>query len=442
MGEKREVLEKYIREKLCEFIVLGKNYNDDKIKKLVDNLCNTDKTIDELKKIVDSKFSFQLRKLGHNNHLSSLKGYYLSSVEKLKKGNNCYLLSYDEGVKVLEQAKVVDTKTKNKGMDIVKINDEMLAYKKDNVNSDYELIVSDIAFLLGIDYGKSYRMFDSKMNSLGILSSCFDSSTKVLNMEEVLSFVKEESSKFTLKEWLVEFHDCHKKKNTNNSLKDNFEYVFKLFEALPDMTKNNLEIIKKEYLNIIMFNVLVNNMDCSLNNISIVVNKKKVKYTYKLSSCFDFAYKSLDDNNLVFNFMSVDKGELIDYIVSEYYSYTKEYCDLINRHKRTLVPLIEQIIEEHLDFDEAICYENLVNSNLKLIATVFEMYKTMDSDDEELFKNNSEMYENRIAPFIDNYEIMNDEKGSSTFFNVMTLILIGTIILIGIAIFLISKANF
>ena len=103
---------------------------------------------------------------------------------------------------------------------------------------------------------------------------------------------------------------------------------------------------------------------------------------------------------------------------------------------------ISGIIEEHLDFDDAMCYENLVVSNLKLISTVYEMYKSMDSDDEEVFKNNSELYENRIAPFIDNYEIMKDEKGVSTFFNVMTLILIGTILLIGITIFLISKANF
>ena len=66
----------------------------------------------------------------------------------------------------------------------------------------------------------------------------------------------------------------------------------------------------------------------------------------------------------------------------------------------------------------------------------------MDSDDEKIFIENKEDYENRIAPFIDNYETINDEKGSASFSLVATCVLIGTIILIAIAIIVISKANF
>ena len=99
---------KYNKEKIKEFSELGKEYSEDKINTLADKLVSTDKTPEELTVLIDNKFSNQLRKINHNNHLSSLKDYYLSSIDKLKKNNNVYLLSYQKGVKILEQAHIED----------------------------------------------------------------------------------------------------------------------------------------------------------------------------------------------------------------------------------------------------------------------------------------------------------------------------------------------
>ena len=73
MVERREYIDKYIRKKLEEFKDLGKNYDEQKIASLVDSLCNSNSSLEDLVIMIDTKFSYQLRKLNHNSYLSSLK---------------------------------------------------------------------------------------------------------------------------------------------------------------------------------------------------------------------------------------------------------------------------------------------------------------------------------------------------------------------------------
>ena len=121
MYDKRELIIKYIKDRLAKLEELGKKYSDDKINKLADNLVALNKPLEELYALIDNKFSYQARKINHNNYLSSLKEYYLENIDKLKKNNNCYLLSYNDGTKVLEQAKVTTIK-KDNNIDYVSIN--------------------------------------------------------------------------------------------------------------------------------------------------------------------------------------------------------------------------------------------------------------------------------------------------------------------------------
>ena len=446
MVERREYIDKYIRKRLEEFKDLGKSYDEQKIASLVDSLCNSNSSLEDLVIMIDTKFSYQLRKLNHNSYLSSLKKYYLSSVEKFKKGNNCYLLSYDKGNKVLEQALVTEEKKINKELDLVKINKKNMAYQKPvGKNNDYELIISDIAYLLNVKYAKTYFVFDQDMNATGILNECFDSPTeKFLNLEDALHFIKEESSKFTLKESLVAYHDRHMKKDYHNSIEGNIDYVLRLFEALPDITKRNIEDLKKDFLTMKIFEVVINSVDNNLNNIGLIINKKNLKYTYRLSPSYNkytISKDGLNENETICNFMVTTKDELVEYLIVHHFDYVKEIANLIASNHETILLLFKQIIEEHLSFEAANKYIDLVSKNIELISNKFDKYKTITDEDNELFNEQNESYENRIAPFIDNYGIKKDKKGGAAFILIASGILIGTIILIGIAVFLISKAK-
>ena len=132
MEEKKILIIKHIKERINNLEELGKVYSEEKIETLANKLLSTNKSIEDIYILIDNKFATQVRKLKHKDYLASLKEYYLSIIDKLKKGNNCYLLSYDQGVKVLEQAFIEDIKDVNPYLKLVNVNNENKGYKTRN----------------------------------------------------------------------------------------------------------------------------------------------------------------------------------------------------------------------------------------------------------------------------------------------------------------------
>ncbi len=453
--DRKALIIEHINERLSELEELGKIYSKEKIEELASNLEKTDKSLNEINTLIDNKFSNQVRKINHNNYLASLKEYYLSSIDKLKKGNNCYLLSYDQGVKVIEQAYIKEEKKINPSLTRVSINGNKKGYQKDNsINNDYELIMSDIAYLLNIPYANTYRIFNSKMEPTGIVNISFDKpNERFLNLEETLQFVKEESSKFTLKNELIDYHDKNikygiKELHDNEDIKKNLEYVFKLFQALPDIKKDNIEELKKDYLNMKVFELLTNSIDNNLSNIGLIVNKEKLEYTYRLSPSYNkytISLPNIEDYQTICNFHIVDKKQLLGIIVNNYYKEVKDLLSLIVMNKETLISIIDQVIKEHLSFDEYNKYIDLVSDNFKMITDIVEVKKEREPDTKEdiaRYKDNNILYENRIAPFLTNYVGDYDtDRGSTILTAIVTLILFITVGIILLAIFAVSRMD-
>ena len=452
--DKKEIIINHIKQRLTSLKALGKLYSNEKIEKLAERLASTDKTLDEIKVLIDNKFSTEVRKINHNNHLSTLKEYYLSSIEKLKKGNNCYLLSYDKGIKVLEQAEVDSIKKVNPFLDEVTINKDKKGYKKENsINNDYELIMSDIAYLLDIPYARTYRVFDEQMNPQGIINESFDTKDeRFLNLEEALQFINEESSKFTIKSELTEYHDRHQGLANipdKQTYKTNIEYVFNLFKALPDITQTNLQELKKDYINMKIFELLTNSLNNTLTNIGIIINKKEKKYTYKVSPSYNkyvTDLKTIKENETICNFFIVDKRTLLQTINSNYYKEAKSLLTLITDNKETLIALMNQVLKEHLEFEEYNKYYNKLKENLEIITeeTLAKKQSAPDSDlDKKEYKANNTAYNNRIAPFVDNYntEEYDSEKGSVALVIIVAIVLIITVLTIGAVILAVSRMD-
>ncbi len=457
MDEKKQTIIKHIKKRLADLEELGKVYSDDKIHDLAENLSKTDKTIGEIYTLVDNKFANQVRKLNHNNYLASLKEYYISSIDKLKRGNNCYLLSYDQGIKVLEQANVKELKDLNPYLKIVSINKVNKGTQKENsISNDYELIMSDIAYLLNIDYAKTYRVFDKNMEPKGVININFEEENeRFLTLEESLRFLEEESPSFTLTQKLKDYHDKNVRfglteiKNKKD-YKENIEYVLDLFKALPDIKNENFLELKKSYLNMKVFELLTNSLNNNLTNFGIIVNKESKKYTYRLSPSYNkytVEIPSIKENQCICNFFIVDKRDLLNCLIQNYYKDIKQLLTLIADNKKSLLPIISQIIKEHLNYDEYNKYYSLVTSNINMIEECVSLKKisTHDtSDDEEINKVNNELYTERIAPFLDNYisdEYEEPSKGSTILTAVVAFILCATIGIVLLAIYAISKMN-
>lgn len=456
MEEKRQQIINHINNRITNLTELGKVYSEEKINTLADKLLSTNKPLTEIYTLIDNKFSYQARKLSHNQYLASLQKYYLSSIDKLSKGNNCYLLSYDQGLKVLEQAYIAPIKEVNPYLKLVNVNNSTKGYKKENsINNDYELIMSDIAYLLKIDYAKTYRIFDKDMEPQGIVNITFEKENeRFLNLEEALRFIKEESPKFTLTQELLNYHDRNIKfglqeAKKKEQYKENLEYVIKLFQALPDITEENVEELKHDYLNMKVFELLTNSLNNNLSNIGIIVNKETTRYTYKLTPSYNkytIEVSSLGLDKTICNFFIVEKKELLSTLIANYYRYIKELLSLIVNNQKTLLPIIGQVVKEHLEFDEYNKYYNLVEENLKMITELVTEKKklTPDTIEEENINNeNTMLYNNRIVPFMDNYVSDDEEpnKGSIVLTAIVTFILFTTIAVILLAIYAVSKMN-
>ena len=342
-------------------------------------------------------------------------------------------------------------------MNIVNINNETKGYKKENdLSNDYELIMSDIAYLLKLNYAKTYRIFDEKMNPTGILNITFErKNERFLSLEETLRFIKEESSSFTLTHELIDYHDKKvrfglKESFDKKEYKENIEYVIKVFQALPDITEKNIEELKRDYLNIKIFELLTNSLNNNLSNIGIVVNKTSRKYTYKLSPAYNkytVNLPTIKSNQTICNFLIVEKRELLQTLITNYYRDIKELLSLIVNNKKTLLPIINQVIKEHLEYDEYNRYYKNVQENLEMISElVTEKKKTIpDSPDDDYTNSiNNELYNDRIAPFLVNYvtdEYEDPNKGSIILTAIVTIVLFVTIAVILLAIYAVSKMD-
>ena len=276
---------------------------------------------------------------------------------------------------------------------------------------------------------------------------------RFLNLEEALHFIKEESSKFNIKSELLDYHDKNIKRGLRlienpKDIKDNLEYVFKLFSALPDITKDNIESLKQDYLNMKIFELLTNSIDNNLSNIGLIVNKETLTYTYRLSPSYN--KYTIESNNLreeqtICNFHIVEKRTLLETIVNNYYKDVRDLLSLIVNNKETLFNIIDQVIKEHLSFDEYNKYLSLVTNNFKMITEVVEAKKESQPDtiqDLARYEDNDILYNNRIAPFLTNYVGDYDtERGSTILTAIVTLILFITIGIILLAIFAISRMD-
>lgn len=451
---RKDFIIKHIKDRLASLEELGKIYSEEKINELATKLDTSDKTLTEINTLIDNKFSNQVRKINHNKSLASLREYYISSIDKLKKDNNCYLLSYDQGVKVLEQACLKEIKSTSNETKLVSINNCQKGYTKENSsNNDYELIMSDIAYLLKIDYARTYRIFDEQMNPKGVLNVSFvNKNERFLNMEETLRFIKEESPKFTLTQELLEYHDKHIKHGlieckSKEEYKNNIEYVLKLFKALPDINDENVELLKRAYLNMKIFELLTNSLNNNLTNFGLIVNKENLTYTYRLSPSYNkctIEIPTIESNQTICNFYIVDKQELLTSLIENYYSDIKELLSLILSNYETLQSIINKIIKEHLEYTEYSKYHRLVNENITMIVEQIKLKKqtTRDSEEEQdIYEENDELFNNRIAPFINNYiaEEYDEEKGSTIILAVITVVLFITIGIILLAVYALSK---
>ena len=138
---------------------------------------------------------------------------------------------------------------------------------------------------------------------------------------------------------------------------------------------------------------------------------------------------------------------MLQTLITNYYRDIKELLSLIVNNKKTLLPIINQVIKEHLEYDEYNRYYKNVQENLEMISElVAEKKKIIPDSPEDDYTNsiNEELYNDRIAPFLVNYvtdEYEEPNKGSIILTAIVTIVLFVTIAVILLAIYAVSKMD-
>jgi len=199
-----------------------------------------------------------------------------------------------------------------------------------------------------------------------------------------------------------------------------------------------------------VFELLTNSLNNNLSNFGIIVNKESKKYTYRLSPSYNkytTELETLNSEETICNFFIVNKRELLNTLIQNYYKDIKQLLTLIANNKKSLLPIISQIIKEHLNYDEYNKYYKVITDNIVMIEECVALKKisTHDTeDDEEINKTNDALYNERIAPFMENYvsdEYEEPSKGSTILTAIVAFILCATIVIVLLAIYAISKMN-
>ena len=199
-----------------------------------------------------------------------------------------------------------------------------------------------------------------------------------------------------------------------------------------------------------VFELLTNSLNNNLSNTGIIVNKESKKYTYRLSPSYNkytVEIPTIKADQTICNFYIVNKHELLNVLIQNYYKDIKQVLSLITDNKKSLLAIISQIIKEHLNYDEYNKYYTLLTDNINMIDEAVSLKKISTHDteeDDEINKKNNELYAERIAPFVDNYvsdEYEEPSKGSTILTAIVAFILCATIGIVLLAIYAISKMN-
>ena len=314
--------------------------------------------------------------------------------------------------------------------------------------------MSDIAYLMNIPYAKTYRMFNEKMEPIGIIcGSMEDKNEKFLNLEETFKFIKEESNKYMLKSKITNYHDRNIKHGIievfeSNVVKESIDYVLDLFACLPDITDDNLEELKAAYLKVKVFEILTNSLNNNLENYGIIINQKEKKYTYEFAPTYNKCVTKndrLSKDETICNFFIVDKEDIINILFKNYYKYIKELTNLIIDNNVTIYKIINKVSKEHLEFEEYKNYNEILKYNYEKFARIYKEFN-LEPLSEETRDNNNNKYLFRIAPYIDKYDFdafdeTIENKGSVVLVGALGIVLVITIVIIGFAIYIISKVE-
>lgn len=236
----------------------------------------------------------------------------------------------------------------------------------DTYKDDLDLINSEIAELLDISSSKVYKVQNSD-NLFGIVNIVekenYEEQLSVdILINKLIKMIKEKN--ISLTSWLKDYFSLPKTDSNLllNSEKDIVSVIeMTIFTIMTLFRLNNqeLEELRRDYIKMIFFDLISNNIERNFNTYSILINKD-IKYS-RLAPIYDYNNEIDSKSYYILNSQYIDKSAILSTLYHRYYPYIKKISKGLKDNKGLYLESINLIIENNINQ----IYANTIKDNYK-----------------------------------------------------------------------------
>ena len=293
--------------------------------------------------------------------------------------NSKYNLTNSKEISIESKTKEFDSSTGEEYF-TKKIYQAFMKSSKDSYKDDLDIINSEIADLLDIDASKVYRV-ETNNGSLGIVNigvKEFNENQISLDslVNNLIKLIKEKN--ITLTSWLKDYFslpktDANLLLNSEKDIISVIEMTINTLGILFRLSNEELENFKKDYIKMIYFDLISNNVNRSFNTYSIITTSE-MKFK-RLAPIYDYN-NDLDSNSYyILNNQYIDKNAIISCLYHKYYSYIKKISKGIVDNYNIYMESIKLIIDNNING----IYSKQIISNYKINIDTIKSLESIHS---------------------------------------------------------------
>ncbi len=339
----------------------------------------------------------------------------MESIEKTSQ-NQCYIVSLDNGIRNEEPVTIKVFNNFNDGTQLVRLNENVFGvYQSYSLNpdtvyiDDYNIIKADIAELLDIDHEETRRIVTEDRN-IGVFTSLNYSQNIETRFsassifQQIVEYINE--GKITGEEalWVSDvLHTPQAQKGNaikdKEKIKDIIELGFYalnkkiIFETVEDLDEKSLDALKKSYIRMILFDMLINRkyrgLDYSLITEIASDNTPlwNTAHFCPISVANNIEKDQLvADNEYCINNYLVDRNVTLSVLFEYYYHEIKKISESLSDASRLYIDAITRIVYNNTELNKASELEKIVVDNLKKISKFQKEKEKLISSENKLNK--------------------------------------------------------
>lgn len=315
------------------------------------------------------------------------------SIPEITKETSCYLVSMDlNGTYEIQAAKceIIDRSATGITRPLIVTVNGKRGFLKDSSlyddGDDLEFLINAIGRYLEIPMAEEYRVLNRNLEKDSFLS--MDVTAGAGETFYDMSIIRQMTADRVLnnnelfQQWMIDWGEIIQHPAFPD-VEDAFEYLCEsesaydmainfpiyLLEYCFSKNKKALELFRKRYFEMLMFDIFVGQVDRTTENYGILIDQTWKEYSMApLFDCATMVKPYLPDNIYVINELAADRETLFRILVTRYHQYIIPTVEKINQRIPMVFPKIMELAEDWIENE---------NSD-RLIANIrhyFEMVK-------------------------------------------------------------------